>query len=375
METARKGDHVTSPILAGVASRLRAWLVSEAYPLWWEAGADRAGGGFHDALDLAGAPTGDRKRARVQARQAYCFAAGPSFGWDGPSLEAMRHGLDFLERRHRRPDGLYRATADTERADLYDQAFVIFAFCAAGRVGEQTAWARAEALLDNLPRHPFGGYRSLAREGLEANPNMHLFEAALDWMEAGRAAPWRTVAQGQARLALERLIDPSNGALGENFGPQWRAPPRRDRRIEPGHQFEWAWLLMRWSVLSGDAAALTTALRLIEGAERTGVDPALGVAINLLDGDLAPLDRGARLWPQTERLKAALLAAELTGDTRYRAMAEAASAGLERFLATPLPGLWRDRMAPDGSFIEEPAPASSFYHIVGAISELNRAAL
>ncbi len=165
METVRKGDHVTSPILAGVASRLRAWLVSEAYPLWWEAGADRAGGGFHDALDLAGVPTGDRKRARVQARQAYCFAAGPSFGWDGPSLEAMRHGLDFLERRHRRPDGLYRAAADTERTDLYDQAFVI-------RVLRRRAGRRANGLgagrgpAGQPPRHPFGGYRSLAREGL-----------------------------------------------------------------------------------------------------------------------------------------------------------------------------------------------------------------
>ena len=34
--------------------RLHRWLLEEAYPLWWEAGADREGGGFHDRLSLRG---------------------------------------------------------------------------------------------------------------------------------------------------------------------------------------------------------------------------------------------------------------------------------------------------------------------------------
>jgi mannose/cellobiose epimerase-like protein (N-acyl-D-glucosamine 2-epimerase family) len=36
------------------------------------------------------------------------------------------------------------------------------------------------------------------------------------------------------------------------------------------------------------------------------------------------------------------------------------------------PGLWRDRRGADGQFIDEPSPASSFYHIVLALSELFR---
>jgi mannose-6-phosphate isomerase len=46
---------------------------------------------------------------------------------------------------------------------------------------------------------------------------------------------------------------------------------------------------------------------------------------------------------------------------------------LLRYLDTPVAGLWRDRMQLDGSFVDEPAPASSFYHIVCAIAELDRA--
>jgi mannose-6-phosphate isomerase len=44
-----------------------------------------------------------------------------------------------------------------------------------------------------------------------------------------------------------------------------------------------------------------------------------------------------------------------------------AAAGLTRYLKTPVRGLWYNRLTPSGVFLDEPAPASSFYHIVGAI--------
>ncbi len=45
---------------------------------------------------------------------------------------------------------------------------------------------------------------------------------------------------------------------------------------------------------------------------------------------------------------------------------------LDAFLDTPTRGLWRDWMGPDGALVDEPAPASSLYHIAGAIAELAR---
>jgi mannose-6-phosphate isomerase len=75
----------------------------------------------------------------------------------------------------------------------------------------------------------------------------------------------------------------------------------------------------------------------------------------------------ARLWPQTERLKAALTVGE-------PAEALAAFAGLQPFLATPAPGAFFDKMLPEGGFVAEPARASSLYHIVCAYAELARAA-
>ena len=94
------------------------------------------------------------------------------------------------------------------------------------------------------------------------------------------------------------------------------------------------------------------------------------MAFNVLDDSLVPLDPVARLWPQTERIKAALL---LAGEDRDAQVA-AACGGLQLYTDAAPPGLWRDRLRPDGVFVEEPAPASSFYHIVCALIALFAAA-
>jgi mannose-6-phosphate isomerase len=50
-----------------------------------------------------------------------------------------------------------------------------------------------------------------------------------------------------------------------------------------------------------------------------------------------------------------------------------AAAGLRNYLAAPTPGLWWDKLMPDGRFRNEPAPASSFYHIISAYEHLAQA--
>lgn len=352
------------PRIVAARDALVGWLLDHAFPIWWRPGADLEGGGFHDSLDRAGSPVAGAKRARVQARQVYAYRVAGELGWPGPWRAAMDHGLEFLDRRHKRSDSLYRTRVTPDGADdevdLYDQAFVLLALAQVPRESD------AVALLERLPQDGAGGFAELAGGDLRANPNMHLFEAALAWAETGAPGPWRDMAAGQARLALTRLIDPETGAVSEFYGYRWEAPS--DRRVEPGHQFEWAWLLMRWSQMAGDAAALAAALRLIELGERAGVDPDRNVAVNALDGDLLSTDLGTRLWPQTERLRAHLLAGAVTGDPACWDLALRSADDLWKFLDVPTPGLWRDSLeGPD-----PPAPASSLYHIVGAIRQLDQ---
>jgi mannose/cellobiose epimerase-like protein (N-acyl-D-glucosamine 2-epimerase family) len=67
-----------------------------------------------------------------------------------------------------------------------------------------------------------------------------------------------------------------------------------------------------------------------------------------------------RLWPQTERLKAELLRAD-ADDARAAASARAMAAYLRP------DGTWHERRGADGALSGEAAPASSLYHLTGAI--------
>jgi mannose/cellobiose epimerase-like protein (N-acyl-D-glucosamine 2-epimerase family) len=128
---------------------------------------------------------------------------------------------------------------------------------------------------------------------------------------------------------------------------------------------------LRWRG-TRDTRATKTARRLIDIGEKFGVRN--GVAINALLDDFSVHDADARLWPQAERLKAGAIAARLFGEPFHWNVVVAAAAGLTRYFNTPVRGLWYNRLSPSGAFLEEPAPASSFYHILGAIMDEIRTA-
>ena len=69
---------------------------------------------------------------------------------------------------------------------------------------------------------------------------------------------------------------------------------------------------------------------------------------------------------QTERLCAYIIDDQADRDARL----EQAIAALWRYLNAPLPGLWYENQAANGQFVIEAAPATSLYHIVGAVVEL-----
>lgn len=364
---------------------LKAWLIERAAPLWSQAGVDQVSGLFVEKIGEDLAPTPSSRRARVQPRQIYAFAGAANLGWDGPWRSIVERGLQAFEAQYRRPDGLYRALVSEtgapldETARLYDQAFALFGLAAAFRALPEAVCLPNQALtLLGEIQSRFGrsgpGLSSAtdAPEPLLSNPHMHMLEACLVWYELTEANPWLEQADTIAKLALSRFTSPLSGALLETFDGDWAPFPGTSGRIvEPGHQFEWAWLLFRWGSLRNSALAIRAARRLLEIGETHGSDPARGVSINALLDDFSVHDAEARLWPQTERIKAGAIAASLGYDKGW-IIACRGAAGLLGFLKAAPDGLWRDRMGIDGDYAFEPAPASSFYHIVCAIAELHR---
>jgi mannose-6-phosphate isomerase len=356
--------------LGEAAAELGGWLREAALPLWTTAGWDAATASFHEALTVEGEPVAGPRRARVQARQIWVCATAAQAGLGDAHGRIARQAHAAFRDRYRRPDGLFAFSATPagriadETAALYEQAFVLLALSALHVLDPQAGHdASAGALCASLERlrHPAGGWREAGDRPFQANAHMHLLEAALAW-EATGAAGWSAMSDEVAGLALARFVEPRSAVLREFFDERWRALDEAEGQlIEPGHQFEWATLLDRWAQLRGREDIQALARRLYATGLR-GVD-ACGVAVNALSAELGVKDAGARAWAQTEHLKAAVL---LGGE----AEAVRAAWGLRRYLDTPRPGTWRDRFGADGAVVAQPAPATSLYHLTGAILTL-----
>ena len=366
-------------------NELKRWFLRDACPVWWELGSDRVHGGFHERLTPEGEPTHEPRRARLHPRQICAFRVADELGWNGPVEDAIRHALNYFLFHYQRPDGFYRAAVSPngavtdDSALLYDQAFALLGFAAAFDVLDddpiRDKALRLLGVMNRRLKRPGGGFEEdeSQQAHLTSNSNMHLLEAALAWMELDADDRWRELAAEIVELSLRHFRHDGAGPIREFFASDWTpAPGVVGSIVEPGHQFEWAWLLSRWGEVAGDPTAFTAARALLDDAESNGVDRARNVAINALLDDGSIRDSDARLWPQTERLRAACMAAETTGLTYYWEMTLAAAKSLGGYLQTPLRGLWHDVMTSDGKYPEQAAPASSFYHIAGAIAALDQ---
>lgn len=376
-----------SPVaqLAEAARSTKRWLLDDAAPMWAQRGRTSSGL-FAERMSLSGEPDASYFRVFVQARHIFSFVQIGKMGWTGPWRELVGQTTETLIERAKRDDGFFVHRLDAwanpldKRADLYDQAFVLFALGTAGGALDRSDWFdEAEALLDCIEgnwRLSAGGFSEgeiVDARVRRQNPHMHLLEAFLALAEASGRVRFREAALTIAELAQQKFIDSGSGALLEYFTDELEPAAGIEGTIaEPGHCFEWAWLFERLSLTGWDAGA-SISDQLTKFARANGVDSVRNVAINEILVDGSAHDAKARLWPQTERLKAALSRYRRLGSDLEAAEAASAADGLAQYLIEVGPGLWRDKLLEDGTWVDELAPGSSLYHISCAYSELQSA--
>lgn len=370
-----------------INEKARAWLQQSALPLWSKAGFDSTTHQFEESLTLEGQPTGENRRSMVQARQIYSFRVAHEMGFISlldleKTVEAAAHQL--IEKyqissgailHSIRVDG---STADT-RPDLYSQAFAIFglahAFAKTGNPVFKSAATRVLRYLKAERRLPEGGFSEIGLNGeiqLVSNPHMHLFEATLAWLEIENDPQWRELADELVEMAITRFVDGSRGFLGEFFDAGWTLQTLGGRfMFEPGHQYEWSWLIERYQKIT-DAPLSKTCDSLFEKSEDCGVDRQTGVIYDQVWSDCTPKLLSSRFWPHTERIKAASLRV-LNGKGDPKPACDSMKM-LLRYFDLPTKGLWYDVMNSDGTFKKQNAKGSSLYHIIGAIFEFDRMA-
>ena len=371
--------------LTDPAKALKDWLFDAALPLWLERGVDRDQGGYFEQLDFTGqALDVSFKRARLTGRQLYVFSQAAQFGV-AQAAEAAQHGARFLLDHFWqgecggwactvRPDG----SPLDGRADLYDQAFALFGLAWFGKLSDDPlVWQRAvdtigfiEAKMSHqgggfVPRLPFMGV-------IEQNPLMHLLEASLAAYDFSRDERFAQLALKLADVFEARLFDAKTGTLAEMFSADWvRLAQGQNILIEPGHQFEWVWILYELNRLLGrDLTA--QAQSLARFAENYGVDRKQFTTFDAVDGAGAAVATTSRLWTNCERMKAASALGTATISSESPASLtweSSARALLSRHLDTVPRGLWLDRFDEHGGVASETVPASSLYHLTLAISE------
>jgi mannose/cellobiose epimerase-like protein (N-acyl-D-glucosamine 2-epimerase family) len=375
---------------------INAWFRAVLLPFWLDASWDRRYGGFVERLDRHGrvAPLG-YKRVRLQGRQIYVFAQAAVDGLLPEAAEAAKSGVEFVIRNawNREEGGwVFKLSIDgrqqlDEVRHLYCQAFVLFGFAWYMRCAkdpEVLGWIdKTLAFIDTRMTHPSGGYWNMWTSSAERtylprlqNPHMHLLEALLVLAETTRIDEYLNRARKLVWLLRNRLCPPPHQRVGEYFDELWGLQAGPDgSRHEPGHQFEWIWILHQYRQLSGDTSIEQIVEPLLEYTLKHGVDRAdnaLFAVYDEIDAEGMPLVASKRLWPQTEMLKALLAAYEWSGERKYRT---AAVSTLKMILQTYLRGgepLFDEHYDRFGHRIVDDVPVSSLYHLYLALSEAAR---
>src|SRR5882724_13104538 len=324
---------------------LRPWLLDHVCAYWLKRINDPAGG-FFEELDALGSPVSrPRRTTLVQARLTYVYSHAYLLGGDPSFGEAARHGVAFLMRAARAPDGGWFRAVSSEGAtldntrDAYDHAFVLFALAWYYRATHdasaiQLADATWQSMKTRLGDATHGGFfeeftpgRAEMRLPRRQNPHMHLLEALLALHVATGEKNWLRRAGALVDLFKRRYVDLDTGALIEFFTTDWfQAAGAAGALREPGHQFEWVWLLHEYFRLSGDDSVTPYAERLFAFGTRFGIERGEGLGSEGLGGAVfdgvdstGALTAGTKLlWPQTEYIKACVARAEWSSDDAAR---------------------------------------------------------
>lgn len=307
----------SQPELTALFASVQQHFSDVIVPLWqgpgWNAGMALP----YEALDAAHQPLPpERYRAMACARQLYLFA---SLIGQVPAAEERAAALfRSLQRHfHDAEHGGWFYSIDPQgkpldqRKDLYTHAFILFA-CAHywDKVREPLVESVLNAALEVIARRFATGdglyEASLDRDwsslnsGPLQNPLMHLAEAFLATLSVREDLNVRRALVELCTATQKRFVDPQHGVLME------KPLGAVDNWFEPGHQFEWYFLLESSALLRGSKlhASLERAFAL---TEQLGVDQQTGAVRAMLTLDGQSKDATQRIWAQAEYVRALTL--------------------------------------------------------------------
>lgn len=314
--------------------------------------------------------------------------------------EAVKHGVDFLREVHRNPEtgGYAWLLRDREVIDAtnhcYGLAFVVLAYAKALEAGFEEARGWIAETWELMERHLWEPAHGLYADEADAqwnlapyrgqNANMHACEAWLAAYEATGESRYLERAATLASNMTRRQAALARGLVWEHYHADWSVDwdyNRGDRSnifrpwgFQPGHQTEWAKLLL---ILDRHAPAdwhLPRARELFDRAVAMAWDPVHRGLVYGNDPDGAVYDADKYFWVQAESLATAALLAQRTGEGGYWDWYQRLWAYSWNHFVDHQHGAWYRILGPDNSKLsDEKSPAGKTdYHTMGACYEVLR---
>ncbi len=373
-----------SQALHAAASRLENWIKQDALPLWSERGLVPGTGANYERLTPEGVPDLESStRVRVQARQAFFFAAAYYRGWCPQGKEVAKNLLAFVQQNAAHPTAAAGYThlldkhfkvVDTKQ-DLYDHAFFLLANAWCYRAFKENAYLQ-EA--DKLIAHLDAAFGSAVGGWIEGdypyacrrqNPHMHLFEAFLALFDATGDAKYLARVGELFALFQSHFFDAEKGVLFEFFDEEWtRLPNAKGDTVEPGHMMEWVWLLDWYHRRSGRPVAQYTDKLYARGLE-IGMDKS-GLLFDAVSYTGEVIDPNKRCWGITELIKASLVQIRAGNPDAEAIAIKGVDDLFKYYLCASTPGSYVDQRGAQDDVVVDVAPASTLYHLIVAAMEL-----
>ena len=362
---------------------------------------DPAGGFYHYYKDDG--TVYDRSHRHLVSSTRFVFNnAMASIEFDDPHyIDATRHGLAYLREVHRNPHtGGYAWTLQDGKPEdttnhCYGVAFVLLAYSTAVKAGVLEALPWMDETWELLEKHFFEPGPGLYRDEADANwnfssyrgqnANMHMCEAMLAAYEASQDRRYLDRALLLADHMTRRQAAKAEGLVWEHYDIHWNVDwnynkdnPKhlfRPWGFQPGHQTEWAKLLMildRFGEGKAPAWLLPTARHLFDEALKHAWDDEFGGIAYGFGPDGPVCDDDKYFWVQAESLAAAALLSERSGDPSYAAWYDKIWAYSWEHMVDHEFGAWFRILTRDNrKYDDEKSPAGKTdYHTMGAAYEV-----
>ncbi|MBD5771615.1 AGE family epimerase/isomerase [Marinomonas colpomeniae] len=313
-------------------------------------------------------------------------------------LDATRHGLDYLRNRHRRDNGGYVWLLNKDKNldetnHCYGLAFVMLAYATAYKAGVEEAKPWIQETFDLMEKHFWDAEFELYKDEASGdwkevssyrgqNANMHTCEALITAYDATQEQHYLERAILLANNICQRQAALADGEIWEHYTESWQVDwdynkddPKhlfRPWGFQPGHQTEWAKLLLLIHKRSPIDWLIPTAKQLFDKAWEKSWDNVNGGLCYGYDPQGEVCDGDKYFWVQAESFAAAALLALATKEEQYWDKYQSLWQYSWSHMIDHQYGAWFRILTQDNkAFDDEKSPAGKTdYHTMGACYEV-----